>query len=172
MAANIEQLTVSVTQVLSVVTPIVMLLLGYIWKGHINEVRQHKKELEDQKKSMGEVVKFPQLNELKQNFERRLEAGDARFRSIEQSQQLKIDAIREEFRAESVEMRKEMNGLGDRLTRQGEASENRLAKQIEVMGDGFEKQMAMIVKHSEQLNNVMLELQRALAASQASGTNT
>lgn len=160
MATDISQITVSATAVITVVVVIITCLGGYIWDKHI-------KELSEAKKLLSETAKASEVEALKQNLERRLEAGDARFRTIEQNQQLKIDAIREEFREESSEMRKEMNGLGERLTRQGEAMEERLARQIEIMGQGFEKQMAMIISHSEQQNRIMIELQKVLAAAQA-----
>lgn len=150
--ATPEQLIEVGFVIIKVAATIVAGLLLYIWKQHINEIRDHKKDLEAQKKAVAEAVKAPQLDEVKRNLGRELANVEARFARIEQVQREQVREIRDEFAERTRMLRDDMNGLGTRIT-----------KQIEVMGEVFEKQMAMIVAHNEAQQKLMFELTKALS---------
>lgn len=151
MATSIEQITISLPVAISIGAVLVACLGGYIWDKHI-------KELAAAKKLIGTAVQKTDLEEVKRNFEHKLQQGEERFLRIEENQREDARLIREEFRQESIEMRREINGMGKRLADQGEASELRIANQVNTMGQNFVAQMANMAAHQKTQNESIIRL--------------
>lgn len=152
--------------ILSVAIAIIGALLGYIWWRHTQQVDDQKKAIADLEENKAES---DALSSAQENFERKLAElkvdMDRRSEQFERRHHDDVQMVRNEVNGLARRLEEAIQGAQDAVTR----SEVNIRQHVEAVGNGFEKQMAMIIRAMEQQQKanehqqgLMLELTRVL----------
>jgi hypothetical protein len=154
MDAETVELLLKLLGVLVVVSDVVIMLMLYIWRRHVREVDAQKEDL----KKLGEnSASLPFVHSMRKEFSTRLQEIETRHaEEIERQSskhQREIERLEDKHHNEMVGLRNDMNGMGERLTDAISKSEEGVVRHIEAIGDGFQRQMGMLVKMIEKIAN-------------------
>lgn len=139
--------------VVMIVNVVIIPLVVYIWSEH----RRRVGELE--KKAAG-AAKSVDLEAMRAEFIERDRERRAEYRED-------MQRMEDKHQSEVIGLRKDMQGMADRLTGAIETNRRDVVDRVEIMGTGFEKQMGMLIGMIESMRE---QVAAAVTSSAAAAT--
>lgn len=142
--------------IVTVVNILVIPLLIYIWKEHRRRVGELEKKAEG-------AAQTADLTTMRAEFIARERERRAEYRED-------MQRMEDKHQSEVQGLRKDMQGLADRLTGAIDSNRREVVERVEVMGAGFEKQMAMLVTMIEGMRDQVATAVASAASAAASAS--